>query len=152
MLDAGAVRDDRPRARPEDPALDGPTLDLGVARARRRCSPHRQRPDGAVRHGRAPEADRVVVVLVREDRARARLSAAPRAGRRAPRADRAISHDMEVTGIAIGLLGLTAATSWWLTGRLARAPRFGTLDLPNERSLHAAPVARTGGLAIIATL
>jgi UDP-N-acetylmuramyl pentapeptide phosphotransferase/UDP-N-acetylglucosamine-1-phosphate transferase len=59
---------------------------------------------------------------------------------------------MGVTGAALGLLGLTAAASWWLTGRLARVPDLGTPDLPNERSLHATPVARTGGVAIIAAV
>ncbi|HEU4684012.1 MAG TPA: glycosyltransferase family 4 protein [Nitrospira sp.] len=41
--------------------------------------------------------------------------------------------------------------SWWLTGRLASAAsRFVSFDHPNERSLHSAPVPRSGGIAILA--
>ena len=50
------------------------------------------------------------------------------------------------------LLGLTVATSWWLTGWLARTPSFGAPDLPSDRSLHSSPMPRTGGVAIIAAL
>ena len=50
------------------------------------------------------------------------------------------------------LLGLTIATSWWLTGWLARTPSFGAPDLPSDRSLHSSPMPRTGGVAIIAAL
>jgi len=47
---------------------------------------------------------------------------------------------------AVGLL------SWWLTGRLASHSLFMRLiDHPNERSLHALPTPRTGGIGILAS-
>ena len=54
--------------------------------------------------------------------------------------------------IVLCLLGLTIATSWWLTGWLARTPSFGAPDLPSDRSLHSMPMPRTGGVAIIAAV
>src|SRR5262245_45977389 len=54
-----------------------------------------------------------------------------------------------MTAIVLCLLGLTVATSWWLTGWLARTPSFGAPDLPSDRSLHSMPMPRTGGVAII---
>ena len=41
--------------------------------------------------------------------------------------------------------------SWWLTGRLASvtSSMVGSLDHPNERSLHTQPTPRSGGVAIL---
>jgi len=52
-------------------------------------------------------------------------------------------------GVA-ALLLLTLSVSAGLTLRLSRSPML--LDHPNERSLHRAPVPRTGGLAVLAAL
>jgi UDP-N-acetylmuramyl pentapeptide phosphotransferase/UDP-N-acetylglucosamine-1-phosphate transferase len=51
------------------------------------------------------------------------------------------------------IAGLVFALSVWVTRRLASASsRLRLLDHPNERSLHAAPIPRTGGLAILLSL
>jgi UDP-N-acetylmuramyl pentapeptide phosphotransferase/UDP-N-acetylglucosamine-1-phosphate transferase len=53
----------------------------------------------------------------------------------------------------LGIIGLVFLVSIWLTRRLASsAARWRLLDHPNERSLHAAPIPRTGGLAILISL
>src|SRR5438067_12477001 len=53
----------------------------------------------------------------------------------------------------LGIIGLVFAASIWVTGRLASSTaRLRLLDHPNERSLHAAPVPRTGGLAVLISL
>lgn len=49
-----------------------------------------------------------------------------------------------------GLVALSFGLSWWLTLRLTRPEsRLAVLDEPNERSMHATPVPRGGGLAIV---
>lgn len=49
-----------------------------------------------------------------------------------------------------GVLALAAVAAAWLTGRVRRyALARQLLDLPNARSLHATPVARGGGLALV---
>ena len=51
------------------------------------------------------------------------------------------------------ILGATFAVSAWLTGYLAKpGARFKILDTPNQRSLHATAIPRTGGLAILCGL
>ncbi len=51
------------------------------------------------------------------------------------------------TGITVLGFGL----SWWLTLRLTHPEsRVAVLDEPNERSMHAAPIPRGGGVAIMA--
>ncbi|HEX8709851.1 MAG TPA: glycosyltransferase family 4 protein [Pyrinomonadaceae bacterium] len=58
---------------------------------------------------------------------------------------------MNLENLAVS--GLVFFVSVWLTGRLSSpASRLRLLDHPNERSLHGAPVPRTGGLAILASL
>jgi UDP-N-acetylmuramyl pentapeptide phosphotransferase/UDP-N-acetylglucosamine-1-phosphate transferase len=49
-------------------------------------------------------------------------------------------------GMALLSFAVAAALAWLLATRLARF----ALDQPNERSLHARPVPRTGGLAVLA--
>lgn len=52
-----------------------------------------------------------------------------------------------------GIAGVVFGLSVWLTNRLASpSSMLRVLDHPNERSLHAAPIPRTGGLAIVAGL
>ncbi|HYO90205.1 MAG TPA: glycosyltransferase family 4 protein [Pyrinomonadaceae bacterium] len=51
------------------------------------------------------------------------------------------------------IVGLVFSVSLWLTSRLSSpAARLRLLDHPNERSLHATPIPRTGGLAILISL
>jgi UDP-N-acetylmuramyl pentapeptide phosphotransferase/UDP-N-acetylglucosamine-1-phosphate transferase len=52
----------------------------------------------------------------------------------------------------LGLVGLAAVVSYWVAYRLARTPNFGAVDHPGERTLHATPTPRTGGVAILSTL
>lgn len=48
---------------------------------------------------------------------------------------------------------LTAAASWWATGRARRyALDRAMLDVPNHRSSHVVPTPRGGGLAVVATV
>jgi UDP-N-acetylmuramyl pentapeptide phosphotransferase/UDP-N-acetylglucosamine-1-phosphate transferase len=54
--------------------------------------------------------------------------------------------------VGMSLVVVTSLVSAWLTSRLARAPHFGPIDLPNDRTLHSAPTPRTGGLAVLAAL
>lgn len=55
--------------------------------------------------------------------------------------------------IDLVIVGLVFSVSLWLTSRLSSpAARLRLLDHPNERSLHATPIPRTGGLAILASL
>ncbi len=55
--------------------------------------------------------------------------------------------------IDLVIAGLVFSASLWLTSRLSSpAARLRLLDHPNERSLHATPIPRTGGLAILASL
>lgn len=54
---------------------------------------------------------------------------------------------------SLGIAGIVFSLSSWLTSRLSSpAARLRLLDHPNERSLHATPIPRTGGLAILASL
>jgi UDP-N-acetylmuramyl pentapeptide phosphotransferase/UDP-N-acetylglucosamine-1-phosphate transferase len=54
---------------------------------------------------------------------------------------------------SLAIAGIVFSLSLWLTSRLSSpAARLRLLDHPNERSLHATPVPRTGGLAILASL
>ncbi|HEY0406203.1 MAG TPA: hypothetical protein VGC89_10775, partial [Pyrinomonadaceae bacterium] len=54
---------------------------------------------------------------------------------------------------SLGIAGIVFSLSSWMTSRLSSpAARLRLLDHPNERSLHTAPVPRTGGLAILASL
>ena len=53
----------------------------------------------------------------------------------------------------LSIIGLVFVISIWMTGRLASsAARLRLLDHPNERSLHTAPIPRTGGLAVLVSL
>ena len=53
----------------------------------------------------------------------------------------------------IGLAALVFLLAWWGTSRLCRrTSKLFLLDHPNERSLHAVPTPRTGGVAIIGSL
>src|SRR2546423_13199648 len=53
----------------------------------------------------------------------------------------------------LSIIGLVFVISIWMTGRLASsAARLRLLDHPNERSLHGAPIPRTGGPAVLANL
>src|ERR1044072_224248 len=53
----------------------------------------------------------------------------------------------------LAITGVVFTLSLWLTSRLSSpAARLRLLDHPNERSLHATPIPRTGGLAILASL
>jgi UDP-N-acetylmuramyl pentapeptide phosphotransferase/UDP-N-acetylglucosamine-1-phosphate transferase len=53
----------------------------------------------------------------------------------------------------LGVVVVVFLLAWWFTGRLCSpASRFYFLDLPNERSLHTAPLPRTGGLAIFGSV
>ena len=54
--------------------------------------------------------------------------------------------------MGLGLAGLAAVGSCWLTGRLSRNQSFGAVDYPSGRSLHAMPTPRTGGIAIMVAL
>ncbi|RNE91977.1 glycosyl transferase [Marichromatium sp. AB31] len=47
----------------------------------------------------------------------------------------------------LAALLLSALATRWLSARAGT--RFGALDVPNARSLHSAPVPRTGGLAVL---
>jgi UDP-N-acetylmuramyl pentapeptide phosphotransferase/UDP-N-acetylglucosamine-1-phosphate transferase len=54
---------------------------------------------------------------------------------------------------SLAIAGVVFSLSLWLTSRLSSpAARLRLLDHPNERSLHATPIPRTGGLAILASL
>lgn len=54
---------------------------------------------------------------------------------------------------SLAIAGVVFSLSFWLTSRLSSpAARLRLLDHPNERSLHATPIPRTGGLAILASL
>ena len=54
---------------------------------------------------------------------------------------------------SLGIAGVVFSLSSWLTSRLSSpAARLRLLDHPNKRSLHASPIPRTGGLAILASL
>lgn len=56
-------------------------------------------------------------------------------------------------GELILLLVLSGITSWFLTGMLrSYAIRKNLLDIPNDRSSHAVPMPRGGGLAIVVTV
>ncbi len=49
-----------------------------------------------------------------------------------------------------GLVVWSFSFAWWLTQRLTLpGSRLAVLDLPNERSMHASPIPRGGGLAVI---
>lgn len=51
-----------------------------------------------------------------------------------------------------GLVIWSFSFAWWMTQQLALpGSRLAVLDLPNERSMHARPIPRGGGLAVIAT-
>src|SRR5262245_3200344 len=51
------------------------------------------------------------------------------------------------------IAGGAGLLSWWLTGRLAaKSSALGTLDHPNERSLHTEPTPRSGGMAILVSI
>ena len=53
----------------------------------------------------------------------------------------------------LGIIGFVFLVSIWMTRRLASsAARWRLLDHPNERSLHTAPIPRTGGLAVVISL
>lgn len=53
----------------------------------------------------------------------------------------------------IWIAGGVGLLSWWLTGRLVtKASKLGSIDHPNERSLHSEPTPRSGGVAIIASI
>ena len=53
----------------------------------------------------------------------------------------------------LSIIGLVFIISIWMSGRLASsAARLRLLDHPNERSLHTAPIPRTGGLAVLVSL
>lgn len=55
--------------------------------------------------------------------------------------------------MSLAIAGVVFSLSLWLTNRLSSpAARLRLLDHPNERSLHATPIPRTGGLAILASL
>jgi UDP-N-acetylmuramyl pentapeptide phosphotransferase/UDP-N-acetylglucosamine-1-phosphate transferase len=54
---------------------------------------------------------------------------------------------------SLAITAVVFSLSLWLTSRLSSpAARLRLLDHPNERSLHATPIPRTGGLAILASL
>lgn len=60
-------------------------------------------------------------------------------------------NEMRIANLAIS--GLVFVISVWFTGRLSSpSSKVRLLDHPNERSLHAEPVPRTGGLAILSSL
>jgi UDP-N-acetylmuramyl pentapeptide phosphotransferase/UDP-N-acetylglucosamine-1-phosphate transferase len=64
-----------------------------------------------------------------------------------------VSSDTAVALALLSLGGLVFGTAAWLTRRLAAAQTpLARLDQPNERSLHAAPTPRGGGLAIVGGL
>lgn len=66
---------------------------------------------------------------------------------------RARSKDLEMSPETLTIIGLVFIISIWMTGRLASsAARVRLLDHPNERSLHTAPIPRTGGLAVLVSL
>jgi UDP-N-acetylmuramyl pentapeptide phosphotransferase/UDP-N-acetylglucosamine-1-phosphate transferase len=53
----------------------------------------------------------------------------------------------------LSIIGFVFVISIWMTGRLASSTtRLRLLDHPNERSLHASPIPRTGGLAVLVSL
>ena len=53
----------------------------------------------------------------------------------------------------LSIIGFIFVISIWMTGRLASSTtRLRLLDHPNERSLHASPIPRTGGLAVLVSL
>lgn len=55
--------------------------------------------------------------------------------------------------LSIGLMLCSFVVSTWLTRRfIDPSSRFHVLDHPNERSLHARPTPRTGGVAVLAGL
>jgi len=55
-------------------------------------------------------------------------------------------------GTVLALTLFVFGLSWWLTRYLCSPDsKFLLLDHPNERSLHARPIPRTGGLAIVAS-
>ncbi len=53
--------------------------------------------------------------------------------------------------LVIGLSGLSALVLAWVTVRCLRslAPRWGFIDVPNERSSHRVPTPRAGGLGFV---
>jgi UDP-N-acetylmuramyl pentapeptide phosphotransferase/UDP-N-acetylglucosamine-1-phosphate transferase len=58
-----------------------------------------------------------------------------------------------MTFVSLFIAAVVFSLSLWLTSRLSSpAARLRLLDHPNERSLHATPIPRTGGLAILASL
>ena len=51
------------------------------------------------------------------------------------------------------LAGGVAVLSWWMTGLLvSKASFLRSIDHPNDRSLHAEPTPRSGGVAILASI
>ena len=58
---------------------------------------------------------------------------------------------MSAEGFGLGVLAFLSA--YWITGRLCSpTSAFYLLDHPNDRSLHAVPIPRTGGLAILGSV
>ena len=55
--------------------------------------------------------------------------------------------------LALGAAVMTLGISAWMTGRLCDPDlRFQVFDVPNERSLHARPTPRSGGVAILVSV
>ncbi|HKQ34495.1 MAG TPA: glycosyltransferase family 4 protein [Nitrospiraceae bacterium] len=51
------------------------------------------------------------------------------------------------------IAGVVGVLSWWISGLLVRKASFiRSIDYPNDRSLHAEPTPRSGGVAILASI
>src|SRR4029077_14601744 len=153
LFDARAVRADLPGAWETDSRMVCAAVDAHHVGQRWRCDRARAWHEVCLRLRHPREAGRVGLVQLGKDLPRIGLSPGHDAPGGLTGAGRLVSKGAGVTAGLLALLALVFLAANGLTRLLCSpASRLYHLDHPNERSLHAEPLPRTGGLAIFGSI